>query len=37
MTIRERDSLAQERVAIDDLPMLLAGRMAAEWQSPKLG
>jgi len=36
VTIRERDSLSQERVSIDDLPALLAAKMAAPWQSPKL-
>jgi glycyl-tRNA synthetase len=36
VTIRDRDSLAQERVAIDDLPGLLAGRLAAPWRTPKL-
>jgi glycyl-tRNA synthetase len=36
VTVRDRDSLAQERVAIDELPDLLAARVAAPWQSPKL-
>jgi glycyl-tRNA synthetase len=36
VTVRDRDSLAQERVAIDELPDLLAARLAAPWQSPKL-
>ena len=36
VTIRERDSLSQERVAIDDLPALLSAKLAAPWQSPKL-
>jgi glycyl-tRNA synthetase len=36
VTVRDRDSLAQERVAIDDLPALLSERLAAHWQSPKL-
>jgi glycyl-tRNA synthetase len=36
VTVRDRDSLAQERVAIDALPDLLAARLAAPWQSPKL-
>jgi glycyl-tRNA synthetase len=35
VTVRDRDSLEQERVAIDDLPALLAGRMAQPWHSPK--
>jgi glycyl-tRNA synthetase len=37
VTVRDRDSLAQERVAIDGLSDLLAARLAAPWQSPKLG
>ncbi len=37
VTVRDRDSLAQERVAIDALGDLLASRLAAPWQSPKLG
>jgi glycyl-tRNA synthetase len=37
VTLRDRDSMAQERVAIDDLPALLAGKLAAPWTSPKLG
>ena len=36
VTVRDRDSLAQERVAIDDLPGLLATRLATPWTSPKL-
>ena len=36
VTVRDRDSLDQERVAIDDLPGVLAGRLAAPWRSPKL-
>jgi glycyl-tRNA synthetase len=36
VTVRDRDSLAQERVAIDELPGVLAGRLAADWRSPKL-
>jgi glycyl-tRNA synthetase len=36
VTIRDRDSLEQERVAIDGLGDLLAARLAAPWQSPKL-
>ena len=36
VTLRDRDSLAQERVAIDDLPALLAAKLAAPWQSPKI-
>ncbi len=36
VTLRDRDSLAQERVAIDALPEEIAGRLAAPWKSPKL-
>jgi glycyl-tRNA synthetase len=36
VTVRERDSLTQDRVAIDDLPGELAARLAAPWRSPKL-
>jgi glycyl-tRNA synthetase len=36
VTVRDRDSLEQERVAIDELPGRLAGRLAAPWRSPKL-
>ncbi|WP_445152299.1 glycine--tRNA ligase [Baekduia sp. Peel2402] len=36
VTVRDRDSLAQERVAIDDLPGLFATRLASPWTSPKL-
>ena len=36
VTIRERDSLSQQRVAIDDLPALLSAKLAARWLSPKL-
>ncbi|HZO36184.1 MAG TPA: glycine--tRNA ligase [Solirubrobacteraceae bacterium] len=36
VTVRDRDSLAQERVAIDALPAELAGRLASPWMSPKL-
>jgi glycyl-tRNA synthetase len=35
VTIRERDTLSQERVAVAELPQLLAGRLATPWQSPK--
>jgi glycyl-tRNA synthetase len=37
VTIRDRDTLTQERVAIDELPAILGARMAAPWTSPKLG
>ena len=36
VTIRDRDTLEQERVAIDDLPALLGARLIAPWRSPKL-
>ncbi len=36
VTIRERDSLEQSRVAIDDLPQWFAVRMAQPWTSPKM-
>jgi glycyl-tRNA synthetase len=35
VTVRDRDSLAQERVAIDALADLLAQRVQAPWRSPK--
>ena len=35
VTIRDRDSLSQERVPIEELPALLAGRLSAPWRSPK--
>jgi glycyl-tRNA synthetase len=35
VTVRDRDSLGQERVAIDELGDLLASRLAAPWRSPK--
>jgi glycyl-tRNA synthetase len=35
VTVRDRDSLTQERVAIDELPAALASRLAAPWRSPK--
>jgi glycyl-tRNA synthetase len=37
VTVRDRDSLGQERVAIEDLPAHFAARLAAPWTSPKLG
>src|SRR5215211_5591539 len=37
VTVRDRDSLVQDRVAIDELPAWLEGRLAAPWRSPKLG
>jgi glycyl-tRNA synthetase len=36
VTVRDRDSLQQERIAIDALPADLAGRLASPWRSPKL-
>ena len=36
VTVRDRDSLEQERVAIGELPAHLAARLAAPWRSPKL-
>ncbi len=37
VTVRDRDTLAQDRVAIDELAGLLAQRVHAPWRSPKLG
>ncbi|MFL5824847.1 MAG: glycine--tRNA ligase [Solirubrobacteraceae bacterium] len=37
VTLRDRDSLAQDRVAIADLPEEIALRLRAPWHSPKLG
>ena len=36
VTIRDRDSLAQDRVAIDALAEELERRLQAPWSSPKL-
>jgi glycyl-tRNA synthetase len=36
VTVRDRDSLAQERVAIDELPAELERRLREPWRSPKL-
>jgi glycyl-tRNA synthetase len=36
VTVRDRDTLAQERVAIEDLPAVLGARLAAPWESPKM-
>jgi glycyl-tRNA synthetase len=36
VTLRDRDSLTQERIAIDTLPGELQARLSAPWQSPKL-
>jgi glycyl-tRNA synthetase len=35
VTLRDRDSLTQERIAIDELGPLLSERLAAPWVSPK--
>jgi glycyl-tRNA synthetase len=37
VTLRDRDSLEQTRVAIDELGDELERRLKAEWRSPKLG
>ncbi|MEZ5074277.1 MAG: His/Gly/Thr/Pro-type tRNA ligase C-terminal domain-containing protein [Solirubrobacterales bacterium] len=37
VTLRDRDSLAQERVPIADLADLLLAKLGEEWRSPKLG
>ena len=37
VTLRDRDSLSQERLPVDDLPQELATRLRAPWHSPKLG
>jgi glycyl-tRNA synthetase len=36
VTVRDRDSLEQERVALDDLPAVLGARLGAPWRTPKL-
>jgi glycyl-tRNA synthetase len=36
VTVRDRDSLTQERLAIDELPDVFAERVQAPWQTPKL-
>ena len=36
VTLRDRDSLEQERVAIAELPELLDKKLKEDWQSPKL-
>ena len=36
VTVRDRDTLAQERIAIDALPDELERRLRADWRSPKL-
>ena len=37
VTLRDRDTLEQERVASEDLPGLLESRLAQPWKTPKLG
>jgi glycyl-tRNA synthetase len=37
VTLRDRDSLNQERIAIDELPDEIERRVRAPWRSPKLG
>jgi glycyl-tRNA synthetase len=37
VTLRDRDSLTQDRIAIDKLGEELERRLAAPWQTPKLG
>jgi glycyl-tRNA synthetase len=37
VTLRERDSLAQERVTIEGIAQLLEERVNAPWRTPKLG
>jgi glycyl-tRNA synthetase len=37
VTLRDRDSLAQERLPIDGLPELVEQRLNAPWRTPKLG
>ena len=36
VTLRDRDTLTQERIAIDALPGELEARLSAPWLSPKL-
>ncbi len=36
VTLRDRDSLSQDRIAIDELGEELESRLAADWRSPKL-
>jgi glycyl-tRNA synthetase len=37
VTLRDRDTLAQDRIAIDELGGELEQRLRGEWRSPKLG
>ena len=36
VTVRERDSLSQDRLAVAELAAELTSRLAAPWRSPKL-
>jgi len=36
VTVRDRDTLDQDRVGIDELPAVLGARLASPWSSPKL-
>jgi glycyl-tRNA synthetase len=36
VTVRDRDSLEQERIAIDEIADVLAARLAGPWTSPKV-
>jgi glycyl-tRNA synthetase len=36
VTVRDRDTLQQERVALDELPAALGAHLASPWESPKL-
>src|SRR5688500_10859248 len=36
VTLRDRDTLQQERIAIDELPGELSHRLRGDWRSPKL-
>jgi glycyl-tRNA synthetase len=37
VTLRDRDSLTQDRVPIEGLPALISGKLSEPWKSPKLG
>jgi glycyl-tRNA synthetase len=37
VTLRDRDSLEQIRVAAEELPDLLVERLEEPWRTPKLG
>jgi glycyl-tRNA synthetase len=37
VTVRDRDTLGQDRVHVDELPEELMRRYEAPWRSPKLG